>query len=87
MDSLPIYDNANKLMNSEMILRKNLEIQAEFDKVRKQIDELIKAQAKMREMKKAIADMVAKSCEMGKEVEKAIADIVAKSCEPVSEKN
>ena len=63
MDSLPLYDNANKLMNSEMILRKNLEIQAEFDKVRKQIDELIKAQAKMREMKKAIADMVAKSCE------------------------
>ena len=45
------------------ILRKQDAIQAEFDKVQKQIDELTKAQAKMTEMKNALADMVAKSSE------------------------
>ena len=45
------------------ILRKQDAIQAEFDKVQKQIDELTKAQIKMTEMKKALADMVAKSSE------------------------
>ena len=45
------------------ILRKQDAIQAEFVKVQKQIDELTKSQAKMTEMKNALADMVAKSSE------------------------
>ena len=45
------------------ILRKQDAIQAEFVKVQKQIDELTKTQAKMTEMKNALADMVAKSSE------------------------
>ena len=45
------------------ILKKQDAIQAEFDKVQKQIDELTKTQAKMTEMKNALVDMVAKSSE------------------------
>ena len=48
------------LMNSEMILRKNAEVQAEFIKVQKQIDELTQTRAKLEETKKAYAAMVEK---------------------------
>ena len=47
-------------MNSEMILRKNAEVQAEFDKVQKQINELTQTRAKLEETKKAYAAMVEK---------------------------
>ena len=43
------------------ILRKQDAIQAEFERVQKQIDELTQAQAKMTKMKKALADMVVNS--------------------------
>lgn len=43
------------------ILRKQDAIQAEFERVQKQIEELTQAQAKMTKMKKALADMVVNS--------------------------
>ena len=48
------------LMNSEMILRKNAEVQAEFTKVQKQIDELTQTRAKLEETKREYEAMVAK---------------------------
>ena len=48
------------LMNSEMILRKNAEVQAEFTKVQKQIEDLTQTRAKLEETKKTYAAMVEK---------------------------
>ena len=53
-------DDAYILMNSAMILRKNAEVQAEYTRVQKQIDELIQTRAKLEETKKAYAAMVEK---------------------------
>ena len=53
-------DKAFILMNSEMILRKNAEVEAEFIKVQKQINELMHTRAKLEEMKKAYSAMVEK---------------------------
>ena len=57
---IPLCENAYILMNSEMILRKNAEVQAEFDKVQKQINELMHTRAKLEEMKNAYSAMVEK---------------------------
>ena len=53
-------DKAFILMNSEMILRKNAEVQAEFIKVKKQIEELTQTRAKLEETKREYEAMVAK---------------------------